>query len=257
VGHCARRQLRRQREGAVAVVILGVCLLGPCRLRAQDAVIATLHPSGLIQLSRAGVNLATLELSAHGPGWEHVPQATAVPETNPDPVPAGKRQVVGSLTVPKTEDGRIRFTETVQPVPNGLRLEYDLAMTTAMKLNGLQFSVNLPVALHAGKEVLIAQLQGEPDLVSLPLEPQKGRFQLWSGQGAKIELAKGTDAALTIELRAATDVVVQDLRQWDNPIFEVRFPAIMEDPPRGVAAGDRLHLDLTVTFPCPVQIEGP
>jgi hypothetical protein len=80
---------------------------------------------------------------------------------------------------------------------------------------------------------------------------------LWSGEGAKIEVAKDTDEAVTIELRAAADVIVQDLRQWDRPIFEIRFPAIMQEEGREVAAEDKFHLDLTVTFASPVKLEGP
>jgi hypothetical protein len=31
----------------------------------------------------------------------------------------------------------------------------------------------------------------------------------------------------------------------------------MEDQGREVAAGDKFHLDLSVTFPAPVKLEGP
>ena len=42
-----------------------------------------------------------------------------------------------------------------------------------------------------------------------------------------------------------------------RPVFEIRFPAIMEDQGRDMAADDRFHLDLTVTFAAPVKLEGP
>ncbi len=70
--------------------------------------------------------------------------------------------------------------------------------------------------------------------------------------------APGNDTAATWwELRAPADVVIQDLRQWERDVFEVRFPAIMEDPGREVFAGDRLHLDLTVTLTEAVETSGP
>jgi hypothetical protein len=47
------------------------------------------------------------------------------------------------------------------------------------------------------------------------------------------------------------------MRQWDNPVYEIRFPAIMEDAGREVAAGDRFHLDLTVTFAAAVGLGVP
>ena len=222
----------------------------------QDVLNAKLHASGMVQVSRAGVGLAMIELNAHGPGWQHAPQKGAAAEVSDLPDQAGKR-FVGVLAIPNTDGGAIQYTESVKTLSQGLQLEYHLTMTATMKLNGLQVSINLPVAQYAGKEVLISQLSDEPQLVGLPQEQQQGTFQVWSGQGSRIETAKGTDEAVTLELRAATDVVVQDMRQWDNPVFEIRFPAIMEDPGREVSAGDRFHLDLTVTFAVPVQLEGP
>jgi len=223
---------------------------------AQEALTATLQPTGMVQVSRGDVELAVIELNAHGPGWQHASQASAAAGFSDLPDRAGT-QFVGSLPVPNTEGGAIQYTETVTPLPQGLKLEYDLTMTQAMRLNGLQLSVNLPVARFGGAEVMISQPHGEPEIAGLPEEQQEGRVQVWSGQGSLIEAAKGTDEAVTIELRAATDVVVQDLRQWDNAVFEIRFPAIMEDQGREVAAGDRFHLDLTVSFAAPVQLSGP
>jgi len=222
----------------------------------QEPLTATLHPSGLIRVARGDVELAAIELSAHGPGWQHAPQKTASVEKTPATEETGK-QCAGVLAIPGTEGGSIRYVEHVKPLPQGLLVEYDMTMTKTMKLNGLQFSINLPIAPYAGTEALVSRLEGEPDLVSLPKEQEKGKFQLWMGQGAKVEVAKGTADAVTLELRAATDVVVQDMRQWDNPVFEVRCPAIMEDPGREVSQGEAFHLDVTLTFAAPVRLEGP
>lgn len=197
-----------------------------------------------------------IELNAHGPEWKHAPQASAEAEVGDLPDQAGKR-FVGTLPVPNTDGGAVRFTETVKVLPQGLQLEYDLSLTGAMKLNGLQVSILLALAQYAGKELVVTQPGGEPQIVGLPQEQQGETFQVWAGEGAKIEVAKGTDDAITIQLRAATDLVVQDLRRWEVPTFEIRFPAIMEDQGRDVAAEDKFHLDLTVTFPAPVKLEGP
>jgi hypothetical protein len=224
---------------------------------AQEALSAKLDASGMVRVTRGDAELATIELNAHGPAWQHASQASATAEVGDLPNQAGKR-FVGMLPIPNTDGGAIRFIESVKPLPQGLQLEYDLSMTGPMKLNGLQLSVLLPVAPYAGKEVVVAQPEGEPQIVGLPQEqPAQQRFMLWRGEGAKIEAAKGSDEAVTIELRAPTDVVVQDLRPWDRPIFEIRLPAIMEDQGRDVGAEDKFHLDLTVTFAAPVKIEGP
>ena len=214
---------------------------------------ATLHASGMVRVARGDVELAMIELNAHGPGWKHAPQVSATAEVSDLPDQAGKR-FVGTLPVPNTNGGALEFTESVRALPQGFELEYDLGITAAMKLNGLQLSLLLPAAQYAGKDLLVTHPEADPRTVSFP---QEQTFQLWSGEGAKIEVAKGTDEALTIELRAAGDVVVQDLRRWDVPSFEIRFYAIMQDEGREVTAEDKFHLDLTVTSQMPMKLEGP
>ena len=224
--------------------------------RAENVLKADLHPSGMIEISRDGVHLAMIELNAHGAAWQHAPQKGATAEVTDLPAESGK-QVVGVLGIPNTDGGAIRYTQTVTVVPQGLRLAYDLTMTKTVRMNGLQFSINLDVPRYAGTEVVVYPAYGEPELVGLPKEEQENRFQLWSGQGARIEVAKGTEKAITLELLADADTVIQDMRRWDNPVYEIRFPAIMEDPPREVSAGDTFHLQLTVTFAGPIRLGEP
>ncbi len=235
---------------------LAVLLIGAVSAYSQEALTATLHPSGSVQVSRGAQWLAMIELNAHGAGWQHAPQKGASADVSDLPEQAEKR-FAGVLAIPGGEGAEIRYTETVTTVSQGFRLEYDLSITDTAKLNGLQLSINMPTTQYAGKEVLISQLYEDPQLVGLPKELQGGRFQIWSGQGAKVEVAKGTPEAVTLELRASTDVVIQDMRKWDNPVFEVRFPAIMQDPGREVTGGSRFHLDLAVTFAAPVRLRGP
>ena len=249
--HKGGKSMSRLRAVSMAVV----ALLAASGVWAQEALSAKLDPSGMIRVLKGTSELAMIELNAHGPAWKHAPQADATAEVSDLPDKAGK-QFVGTLPVPDTDGGAIEFTENVKTLPQGLQLEYDLATTAAMKLNGLQFSILLPVDAYAGQEVVVSRLEGEPDIVGLPQEQGQG-FQVWSGEGAKIEVAKDTDQAFTIELRAPTDALVQDLRQWEQQVFEVRFPAIMEDQGRDVAADERFHLDLTITFAAPVKLVGP
>jgi len=248
--------MSRLQAGTVVVSVVATVLLAAASGSwAQEALSAKLDASGMVQVSRGDVELAMIELNAHGPNWQHAPQASAAAEVSDLPDEAGK-QFTGTLPIPNAGGGALRFTESVKPLPQGLHLEYDIGVTAALRLNGLQFSICLPVAQYAGKELAIPSAEGETQLVGLP-EEQRQNFQVWGGEGAKIEVAKDTDEAVTVELRAATDVVVQDLRQWERPIFEIRFPAIMEDQGREMTAEDNFHLDLTVTFAAPVKIEGP
>ncbi len=247
----------RLRAGTIVVSLVAAVLLGAAPgLWAQETLSAKLDPSGMVRVVAGDVELATIQLNAHGPGWQYAPQVSATARVSDLPDQAGK-QFVGTLPVPNTDGGALEFTETLRPLPQGVRLEYEVGVTQAMKLNGLQVSICLPVAQYAGKELVIARPDSDPRVATLPQEQRENTFQVWGGEGAKIEVAKGTDQAITIELRAAADVVIQDLRQWDQPTFEIRFPAIMEAPAREVAVEDRFHLDLTVTFAAPVQLAGP
>lgn len=235
---------------AVLIAALGISALGAW---AQGALTAKLEPNGLIRVSLDGAELAVVELNAHGSGWQYAAQATATAQVSALPAGGGHR-CVGTLPIPNTEGGTLRYTETVKSLPQGLALEYDVEVGAVMRLSGLQVSILLPADRYGGREVVISAPQGEAQITSLPRERQTTGAGVWSGQGAKIEVAAGTEDAVTIELRAATDVVIQDLRQWDRPEFEIRFPAIMEDPGREVTPEDRFHLDLTVTFAGPVTL---
>jgi len=123
-----------------------------------------------------------------------------------------------------------------------------------MKLNGLQLSLELPTAVYAGKDLTMSRLEGEPDVVGFP---QETNFTGWSGEAARVEVAKGTPEAIALELRAAADVMVQDLRQWEHPQYELRFPAISNDQGQDVTPEDRFHLDLNLTLAGPVTLVGP
>jgi len=242
------------------VVLVGCCVTALLAATpgswAQQALSARLDPSGTVRIFTGTVELAMIELNAHGTDWTHASQESATAQASDLPDHAGKR-FVGTLPIPTAAGAAIQFTETVKALAQGLQLEYDVGVTAAMKLNGLQLSVNLPVGQYAGKDLTVPQVEGDPEVVTLPQEQKENGFQVWNGEGARIEIAKDTADAITVELRAPTDVVVQDLRQWEHDIFEIRFPAIMEGGGRDVAADDRFHLDLTVSLPASVKLQGP
>jgi hypothetical protein len=244
------------RTAAIGIATAVLLLAGVPGSWAQEALTAKLDPSGQIQFARGEVQLATIELNAHGAEWKHAPQTTATAQVSALPNGAGKR-FTGTLPVPNTDGGAILYTETIRPLPQGLRLEYDLGVTKAMKLNGLQLSVNLPVAQYAGKPVTVGQFAGEPGGATFPKDQAEQVVQVFSGEGSRVVVAKDTEDAITLELRAPTDVVIQDLRRWEQPIFEIRFPAILEDPGRDVPADEKFHLDLTVTFATAAKLVGP
>jgi len=236
--------------GGAAVAVL-VAVTGG--LAAEDVLSAKLDQSGAATISRGGVELGVIELNAHGPQWKHAPQATATAQVSDLPDQAGKR-FVGTLPIPNTDGGALRYIESVKTLPRGLQLEYDVVPTKGMKLNGLQFSLCLPVAVYAGKEVAVSRAEGEPDIIGFPTDQP---FNGWGGEAARLEVARNAPEAITLDLRAAADVMMQDLRKWERPVYEIRLPAISDDQGRDVTADDRFHLDLTVTFAGRVQVVGP
>jgi len=244
------------RTRMIALIVLAVLGVASASW-AQGTLVAKPDTSGLIHVTRAGVEVAAIELSAHGPGWQHAAQTTATAQVSTLTEQGGQR-FSGSLPIPNTEGGALNYVQTVTALPQGLRLEYEVTVAAAMSLNGLQVCVNLPVGVYAGKEVMISSPHAESRIVGLPEEqPEAGRSQLWMGGGARVEVAAGTDDAVVMELRADTEVAIQDLRQWEHDIFEVRFPAVMQDPAREMTTDDRFHLDLTVTFASPMDLQAP
>lgn len=223
---------------------------------AQGTLVAKPDSSGLIHISRGGVELATIELNAHGPGWVHAPQSSATAQVTASE--QSDLRFTGALPIPNTEGGALNYTEDITELPQGLRIEYEVTVAAAMLLNGLQVSVNLPVDVYAGKELMVSSPHAEAKIIGLPEEqPEAGRSQLSWNDGSRVEVAAGTEDAIAVELRAATDVVILDLREWEHPLFEVRFPAIMQDPGREMTLDDRFHLDLMVTFAAPVDLQTP
>lgn len=233
---------------AAAVVVSGGVLW------AQGTLTAKLDPSGMVQVLSGETEVAMIELNVHAPGWKNGPQASATARVSD--VPGGKR-FVGVLPVPDSNGGALDFAQTVKSLPQGLDLDYDVTMTKAMKLSGLQVSVDLPTAIYGGKDVLIVNPDAESRTATLPQEQMGDNFQIWSGDGARVEVARGTPEAVIVELQAAAGLIIQDLRRWQRPTFEIRIPAIMDDAGRDVTTGDRLHLHLTVTFARPVTLTGP
>jgi hypothetical protein len=242
---------------------------------AQDALTAKLLPQGAINIMSGEKLLATLSLNAHGPEWKHVDQAEATATVrDADEGPA--KVVQGTLPVPNTEGGAIRFVETVTPATEGLLAEYVLGATKALTLNGLQVSLLLPTDTFAGKTVIIHTWDAQAGWpgaaptekvqeIALPEQLDAEKWQLFTGPASKIEIAAGTDDAITLvpkvpepeEGEAAQPAlfVIQDLRKWDQDTIEVRLFVVMDDKGKQVSAWDKLHVALGLTFARELQWE--
>jgi hypothetical protein len=222
---------------------------------AQGTLTAKVEPNGTIRVSDATGEIAMIELNAHAPGWVYAAQSTATAQGTDLPAGSGKR-VSGTLPIPNAKSG-LTFVESVKAIPQGLQLEYDVTAAQTVRLAGLQVSVNLPTSRYAGKGLLIGQPDQDPESGTFPTQGSDQSFQVWTGSGERVEVGRGTTDAIALRLRAATDLLVYDLRKWQHDLFEIRFPAIMEDGGRDVTPEDRFHLDFTITFAMPVKIVAP
>lgn len=264
------------RRQAVAFAIVGIVLLSasPGVALAQSALRAEVLPQGSVRVALDGATLATLSLNAHGPEWKQAdqPEATA---TVSSPGEDHKWVVQGTLPVPNTDGGAIRFVETVQPAANGFVADYVVGPTEALALNGLHVSLLLPVAAYAGKPVVVHALPAKvagaaapsatlQELV-LPAQVDAAKWQLFTGAASKAEVAPGTAQAVTLLARAfePTDeatpeppvFAVQDLRRWEHDQIEVRLSLISSDAGRWLSPWDKLHVAVEVSFAQPLGWE--
>ena len=226
-----------------------------CWCQAQNPMSVKVDSTGIVRVSAGTTEMVTLELNAHAPGWVNAPQSAATGQLSDLPGQAGKR-FVGTLPIPSA-DGPLQFTETLQTLPQGLQLQYDVSVAKPMKLSGLQVSLNLPTARYAGKELVVNRPDADAEAGSFPQAQSDQTTQIWSGTGDGIAVAKGSPDAVSVQLQAATDILVYDLRKWEHPTFEIRFPAIWEDAGRSMTPGERFHLELTILFAAPVKLATP
>ena len=249
------------------VALLLLAGLGARIACAQDALSAKLLAQGGIRVMAGDKLLATLSLNAHGLGWKHADQPAATALIRDAEVGPAKT-VEGSLPIPDTDGGALRYIETVTPAEKGFTVGYSLNYTKDMTLNGLQVSLLLPAEMFAGQAVVL-RLPGEGGAatraVTVPL-PEKlngDKWQLADGPAARIQIAAGTDNAITIAPKLSTAregakadlprFIVQDLRKWDQSVFEVRLVLIFDEKGKQVLAEDKANTELSITFARPLQ----
>lgn len=248
---------------AMPAALLVLCLVSAYKvLGQQNALSAKLSAQGGIRVMAGEKLLATLSLNAHGPAWKNVDQAAATAlirdaETGPAKV------VEGSLPVPDTDGGAVRFVETIAPAEKGFTVAYGLGYTKAMTLNGLQVSLLLSAEAFAGKSVILHMPGEKPREVPLPEKLNGDKWQLGDGIVSSVEIAPGTDSAITIAPRLpeakpgekpqSPRFIVQDLRKWDKDVFEVRLVLVFDEKGKQVSAEDKANTEFRITFARPLQ----
>ncbi len=248
------------------VALACVFVIVPQAALAQETLTARLLPHGAVSISSGDRPLATLSLNAHGPDWKHVDQDAATAEASGD---RELMRFLGTLPVPNTDDGAIRFAETIEPRANGLVADYVLGPTQAMQLNGLHISLLMPAEALVGRTIRVhppaakgptAQADAPEKVqgIALPAHLDEKGWQLFTGPASKVEIAPGTDDAITVAPLAFEPTMegmaeppifaVQDLRKWDQDTIEVRLSLVMADKGTWLSAWDKMHAAASISF---------
>jgi len=177
-----------------------------------------INDDGTIARLGAGQQRAgTIELAVHGRDWSYLRQGEQPGIRSSDEV--NGRWFGGLLPVPRTADGTIGFEELVIPTPVGLTLIYHLTRATVLPLNSHQLSWNLPLSQCIGKTI---ELVGEP-AQTLTIPPKLGELHMARAKVSEIRLWPDQPDGLTIQVKPATAVLLQDNRQFGSDSLELRF----------------------------------
>jgi hypothetical protein len=250
------------------LVLLPLALALVSGVPAAAAVTASLSPTGVITISDDLGVLGEVAFTGFGAEWAYATQrgkATRAEVTKRDRVTTFR----GEVPFPDTEAPRLLFTETVEPVEEGLRLRYAVRPTRATSLNGVQASLFLPATRFAEKPVEVKVGTAAPRSVALPRDPAKDAPELLKvllpARKVQEAVADAEPAAVLmidtglvgVRVLAADNLIVQDTRPYEGTEFELRMAAFTEDHGREVLPGEEFAMEFVIVLPGPVQLEGP
>jgi len=237
------------------MVIGCLALFGAVAATGQEGVQCAIQQGGALAISLGAEKLGVLELNAHGPEWKYVSQTAATAEVKA--AEAGKGEVItGRLLVPGAEGGAVVFTETVTPGEKQVEVAYDLSFSQVMTVNGLQFSLLLPIKPYAGKSLVVRTGEGEKQ-GTLAQILNREQWQLMTVKGTEVKIASGDPEEITITSDREATIAICDLRRWDREEFEIRFALLTEDKGKQMTAADSYQTKLTLAFAEPVTLTKP
>ena len=229
---------------------------------AQQSAITVLE-NGVLAPQSDGTQLGVLLLTAHGPGWQYVPQdkAQVVRGTGKEP---GAWDFTGGMVIPGTDGGVVQFEQSVVLADEGLRVEYDIGFPKPMTLNGLQVSLRVPTAPFVGGNVAVLA-EGVVHDVELPEEPAADKPELLKlefeteDEPEEPEQAPvvDVDEKVFLTINEAAGVIVQDLRPYGADQYEVRIFVLAEYRGHTVTADDHYSIKFAVSLPGDMSIVGP
>lgn len=234
-------------------ILVAIAPVG-CAAWAQQGVVVQPAPTGRLQVLRAGQPVMAVELSTHGKEWTHAPQSRAQAQFTRLTDEPGLLYK-GILEVPGAQ-GPLNFEEAIRPADNGFFVDYKMWFNQPTTLNGLQVSLLLPVNRFLGKQVIVVGPAQRETTVTLPMELDEAKWILHRGSANEIQVAPGTDVAFAVAAQTRTNVVIHDLRRWQQQVFEIRFWQVFQDPAAVVEANREFTLNLAFGFGEPVQIQG-
>jgi hypothetical protein len=243
------------RFGTIALAVVATVVLAGTAAVAQEGIVVQPAPTGRLQVTKAGQPIMAIELSVHGDNWTHAPQSRAQAQVTQLADQPGLLYK-GLLQVPGGE-GPLNFEETLRPAENGFFADYKMWFNQPTTLNGLQVSLLLPVARYLGKNVVLVGGGGRETTVELPMQLDAQKWVLHQGGGiTEVQIAPGTDVASGVACGGPTNVLVHDLRQWQQQVFEIRFHQVYQQTALTVEANREFKFSLAFGFQEPVTIQG-
>jgi len=172
----------------------------------------SISDKGVVEVRDAVGPLARIVLTAHGPNWAGVSQDGPAAQVEREGA-----EVRGAIPMPQGSQGVLRFVERVAQENGRVLLDYEVEFTEDSALQGAYVSVYLPVERFLGRR---ARLLPADEEHVFPEDPNAQRF---SGPARALVCDLGDGQALFLANMAGERVLLEDMRRFGGPVYELRY----------------------------------
>jgi hypothetical protein len=161
----------------------------------------------------------------------------------------------GEIAMPRTNGGRVLYTQRARATETAVELEYDLGFSDAMTIDGITLVLRMPTERFAGGTVALRTGDKEAAVITLPANLEG--YRIGTGEADRLDIAPdpeplfsiavGEPVPLPLPLRVPFSVV--DLRPFHLDEFEVQIGGMM-------AAGQAVSVDTHYPLKLSLQFTG-
>lgn len=168
--------------------------------------------NGVVEIHDALGLVGRIVITVHGPNWAGASQESRTARVERD----GDR-FRGAIPMPEGSAGEIRFVERVATERGRVILDYEVEFTQDSPLQGAYVSIYLPVERFINRTARL--LPADEERV-FPEDPNAQRF---AGPARALVCDLGDGQALIIANMAGERVVLEDMRRFGGPVYELRY----------------------------------